>query len=199
MAEYKVSYWPGFSGRAEPILMLLHDAGKKYELVGDVQAVLGANPKLFACPILTHNNCSIAQTSCILFHLGKTLGYMPADETQALQLSLNLADIWAESYTARKGADGGATFLTNRLGKWLKVLEATIEGKYFYGDKLTFADFQALNILNILEFMYGNGAKTLIQQNPKVDAWLKTVRALPTVQEYYKSAPPVLYNSIKSN
>jgi len=123
---------------------------------------------------------------------------MPADETRALQLSLNMGDFWSESYDARRGADGGAEFLKGRLLKWLGVLEHNLKGKYFFGDHLSYVDFHALNVIHILDFMYGKLALDPIASRPKLDAWLKTMKSHPTVQEFYKKKLHVLYDGVKA-
>jgi hypothetical protein len=118
-------------------------------------------------------------------------------------VSLNLADIWAEAYSGRKGADGGAAFLANRLNDWLDVLEKGIElkgGKFFFGDHASYVDFQALNVYHILEFMYGKTAVAAVAQRKRLSAALEHTRSLPGVQAFMKSDRflPVLYPSIKA-
>ena len=117
----------------------------------------------------------------------------------ALQTSLNFADIWSESYNGKKSADGGAGFLANRLPKWSAVMEASLSDSGFFGDKLSFLDFQGLNIINILEFMFGQAATAELEKHSKLSAWIKTIRALPSVVEYNKDCLPVLYASIKAS
>jgi len=140
------------------------------------------------------------QTSAVLYYLGKKLGFFPDDhnDARALQISLNIADVWSEGYESKKGADGGAEFLKSRFGKWLNNIEHSIQGKYFFGEKLTYVDFQALNVINVLEFIYGGSATNEFAKHPKLSAWLKEVRTLHGVQAVAKKGIPVLYASIKA-
>ena len=66
---------PGFSGRAEPVLLLLEDAGVEYTYSRDERYLLkrdgpkewpgpGAPP--FATPVLTDGDFAIAQTTAVL-------------------------------------------------------------------------------------------------------------------------------------
>jgi len=191
-------YWDGFTGRGEPILLLLQHAGVAYNYSHAVETVLAKHPKLLACPLLVDGDTVYSQTIAILNYLAKKFHLMPADETRALQMSLNMGDLWSESYDARKGADGGAAFLKDRLGKWLDVLEHNVQGKYFFGDHLSYVDFHVLTVIHVLDFMYGNVALDPIASRPKLAAWLKVTKALPSVQEFYKKKLPILYDTVKA-
>eukprot|EP01043_Picozoa_sp_COSAG02_P000451 COSAG02_NODE_8_length_60691_cov_104.994752_17_plen_159_part_00 len=99
---YELIYHPGFTGRLEPILTLLSDAGIEYEissetfspqarsltfsvwaaadtwldLAGDVESAvedgIGAPP--FFCPILRDGEFTLAQTPAIMEFLGRKHG-----------------------------------------------------------------------------------------------------------------------------
>jgi len=200
--DYTVYYLPGFGGRSEPILTLLLDAGKHYTLSNDVKGFLDHHPKVFACPVVVdhkNNGFVLSQTVAILSYLGKKLGYYcPENDARGLQLSMCMSDIWSESYESRKGADCGAAFLKDRLPKWLSVFEASIQGKYFLGDKLTFVDFHAVNVVTLLDFMYGHLAMSQIATYPKLSAWLQVAHSLKGVQEYKKLGHPVLFPAVKA-
>ena len=63
--EIVVYYWPGFSGRAEPIQFILESAGVKYRLCNDVREFQKANTlfPVFACPFIVRGDLVLSQTS----------------------------------------------------------------------------------------------------------------------------------------
>ena len=205
--EITIYYWPGFSGRAEPIQFILECVGVPYTLSNDVVGFQKANTgfPVFACPFIVRGDLVLSQTASILAYLGNEFGFgvSQANDPYAYTVSLNLADIWAEAYGGRKGPDGGAAFLKNRLHDWLDVLEKGIEkkgGKFFFGDSPSFVDFQALNVYHILEFMYGKVAVSAVSERKRLSATLDNIRSLPGVQAFMQSGRqlPVLYPSIKA-
>ena len=132
-AAYELHYWPSFTGRVEPVLMLLSDAGVPFTLERAVEAVAdashpdgeapsgsGTGAPAFAAPVLriAEEGFTLAQTTAILEFLGKRHGYLPASDTaqaNCLQLALNAGDMWEESYSARRSSDEGAAFCAGRL------------------------------------------------------------------------------------
>jgi len=192
----KVFYWPGFTGRSEPILALLTHMNQEYELSSDVMGMKKNHPNLFACPIYDDGATVLSQTVAIMFHLGKKYNLMPANESEALKVSLDLADIWAEAYNAKKSFDDGKSFCEGRLGMWLDALEAGA-GKSIVGDLLSFVDFQASNVFYCLTFMFGDEfmAKTLSLRH-KLSAALAAVNKLSAVQKI-RETTTVLYPAIR--
>ena len=115
---YEIVYWPGFTGRAEPAILLLEDVGEPYTIDTDVPArieALGQTEPVFACPLLIDGETVLSQTSVIVEYLAGKHGcdVAPADAIGAAQFGYNLADIWREIYEGRR--DGSADFLTVRF------------------------------------------------------------------------------------
>ena len=136
--------------------------------------------------------------------LGGRHGYTPASDTaqaNCLQLALNAADIWEESYSARRGEDQGAEFSSNRLQAWFSTLlgfkAATggSDGPYFFGAEPTYADFQLLNVLRILQFMF---EVEQVDLPPALAEWQAAMEARPGVARYLEGAEPVLYDQVKA-
>eukprot|EP01094_Clydonella_sp_ATCC50884_P010881 TRINITY_DN20698_c0_g1_i1.p2 TRINITY_DN20698_c0_g1~~TRINITY_DN20698_c0_g1_i1.p2 ORF type:complete len:226 (+),score=75.04 TRINITY_DN20698_c0_g1_i1:52-678(+) len=207
MADYTMIYWPGFTGRAEPILMVLAEAGKTFDLEPDVKGFIAGHKgfPVFACPVVRRNadQVCVSQTTAILQWLGEELGLGGGDginRTRAMQTALNVADIWSEAYNGRKGEDAGAAFLSARLPKWLAVLEASLAsaGSGFFTAQLSYADFAAYNVLRVLEFMFGEQASSAIKANDKLSAHYAAMAQRPAMVSYLSSALPVLYDGVKS-
>jgi hypothetical protein len=195
----KVYYWTGFTGRAEPILFLLEQASAKYSIEWKDGPIENQDPVSFAYPIIDDGEQIISQTAAILFYLSKKLGIVcEGNEGKILQVSLNIADIWAEAYQARSGEDAGAEFISGRLSKWFDNVNASIKGKYFFGDHVSFVDFQALNVFNVLDFMYGEKVAHLLKGYPKITTWLSQTKSLPSVQAVLNKNIPVLYPSVQA-
>ena len=66
---YEIVYWPGFTGRAEPAILLLEDVGEPYMIDTNVPArieALGQTEPVFACPLLIDGETVLSQTSVIV-------------------------------------------------------------------------------------------------------------------------------------
>ena len=136
--------------------------------------------------------------------LGGRHGYTPASDTaqaNCLQLALNAADIWEESYSARRGEDQGAEFCGERLQAWFSTLlgfkAATgSDGPYFFGAEPTYADFQLLNVLRILQFMF---EVEQVDLPPALAEWQAAMEERPGAASYLLAgAEPVLYEQVKA-
>lgn len=205
-----VHYWGSFSGRSQPILLLLADAGVPYQVASDVKGFKAANPGFpaFAAPIYQDGAFVLAQTTAILSYLGQKHGYVPGGGGDAelaascLQAACDAADIWAEAYKARRGEDKGVEFLQGgRLASWLIHLAASLEqtpGPYVFGDEASFADFAIANMLYTLDYMFGAAVIGEMSQKPIAefrDAFLSR----PAVAKFFASgAQEVLYESVKA-
>jgi len=192
--EIKVYYHSGFTGRSQPALFILEHVGAKY--VQLPAPLPNADPSVFAPPCIDDNGFHISQTAAVSFYLGKKFGLLPeGHEARAIQIALNVADIWSEAYGARKGPDRGVEYLKSRHGQWLNSLEGSIKGKYFFGDHISFVDCNAANLFDVLEFIYGDKHDASLHHYPKLTAWWKEIKALPAFQTVTKT--PVLYSSVR--
>mmetsp|Transcript_23087 Transcript_23087/g.31586 ORF Transcript_23087/g.31586 Transcript_23087/m.31586 type:complete len:214 (-) Transcript_23087:66-707(-) len=211
MAEsYEIVYWPGFTGRAQPLMFLLEAANVKYTWNTDVVGFKEANNKagfpLFACPFLKQGEFVISQTHTIMEYLGKKHGFAVEGEqaTFASVVSLNVADIWSEGYNARKSAaDKGATFLKERLGAWLDILEgeaAKTAGKFFFADGASYVDFVLLNLDSTLDYLYGKKYQEQRDSRKKICEILNNTKNIPGVAAHIASDSflPVLYDGVKA-
>lgn len=203
---YQVVYWPGFTGRAEPVLLLLEDAGQAYELIEDVPGSLerfSRNAPVFACPLLIDGDTVLSQTNVIVEYLGTKHGYEVPSKGRiaAAQLAYNAADIWSEVYDQRRL--GNAEFLQERLPRWLLVLENSFNaesGDYFFGDKPSFVDFVVLNAMTLAEYCWGDTATALTGEQPRLRAWLKRMKDRPRLKAYFENPQslPVGYEEVSA-
>lgn len=192
--------------------MLLEDAGVEYTYstaVNDERYGHDGFPT-FAPPLYKdpENGVLISQTTAILSYLGAIHGYQPEEggpisQAQCHQLGLDIADVWAEAYRARnKDADRGSGFCTGgRLQTWITHLDKALQvhsassGPYFFGEKVTWADFALHNLWNTLVHLYGS-------KLPETDLLLKHYEAMksrPALTKYYETSLPVLYASNKAD
>ena len=107
--------------------------------IGVLLAIVLVTGRIFK--VMTDVASASTSTTAIMQVLGGRHGYTPASDTaqaNCLQLALNAADIWEESYSARRGEDQGAEFCAERLQAWFSTLlgfkAATgSDGPYFFG------------------------------------------------------------------
>eukprot|EP00808_Paulinella_micropora_P031104 g20052.t1 len=202
-----VYYHNGFSGRAEPIRMILEDAEVEYKMVRSFNQLPQKDWPSFACPAIQVGTFTMAQTPAICQYLGQALGYDLASvdaRARVAQASLDVADIWSESYKARSNKDKGKEFVeAGRLAKWLKHISAIVdasEGPYLFGKQATYADFQFLNLMNTLDFMFGKEAVAKVTP-AQLQACRVALERRPQVAKFMADPvkfEPVLYPAVRA-
>jgi len=198
--SYQIVYWPGFTGRAEPAILLLEDAEQPYEIVNDVRERIGElaiNRPVFAAPVLIDGDIVVSQTSVILEYLGGKLGYEVADNHRiaASELAYNAADIWRETYDGRK-TDNPA-FLDERFPRWAAVLENSFalspNDTFFFSTKQpTYVDFLVFNAVTLVEYCWGTPAVAHIEAQPRLQRWVQSMRTRPRVKAYFENPNSLL-------
>jgi len=207
--KYEIHYFPGFSGRAEPILMLLEDAGIEYDFVRGGLGFVDEKNRFsnFARPCLKEGDFILGQTSAILQCLGRRHGYDVEDENEQAhvnQLCNNAADIWSDSYLGKMGnkgcgaaSDGGKVFLESRLDQHLGMAERNLcgsAGPYFFADRVTYADFALFNALRTMRFMF-KGFDEKLANYKSVCLFEQAMCARPNLAKFLKNADPLLYSA----
>jgi len=218
--ELTLWYYEGFSGRAQPIQMLLADAGIDYKLeyvafgekLTDKAEFAGDRHTSHAYPCLGVNTGGgvkcLSQTTSILQYLGQKFGFdgATAEERAGInQIALNAADIWVEAYLAKVGnqgvgatvTDGGATFFEKRIPTWAQTLEINL-GKedYFGGHKCSYADFALLNVYEALVFMYGEERTGLLFKG-SLKTWVGRMKSRPGMKKFFETAISLGYPQMK--
>ena len=203
---YEIVYWPGFTGRAEPAILLLEDVGESYTIETDVEArieALSQSDPVFACPVLIDGETVLSQTSVIVEYLARKHGcdVSPRDAIRAAQFGYNLADIWRETYEARR--DGATDFLTDRFPRWLDVIEHSFEGDqaWFYSDDTpTWADYLVLNIVTLATYCWGEPAVQLMSSRSKFKTWTERMMERPRLKAYFENETslPVAYEEVSA-
>lgn len=147
-----------FIGRAHGTVMILEQAGAKYEVKEPKDAPTGF-PTLATPIVKLPDGTVIAQQAAIATVLGKQLNLSPktaADEAVAMTIANNTTDLFSEM-----GKDDA------RLSKWMQTYETALEraGKGFLvGDSLTYADLCSyLLVAKIAEH---------VSPPPKVKQWI---------------------------
>jgi len=208
---YKLFYWPGFTGRAQPIILLLEDAGISYDYVADAKARDQSNTEdaysSHAFPQLEKGSFVLSQTTAIMKYLGEVHGYdgeTPEEKAHVLQVALNAADVWSEGYEARVGSsrvglttDYGKTFWQSKRGElWLQRLEKNVkatEGDYMFGDKVTYADFCVFNAIHALRWCYGEHFEEEYNKCPVLKNFEKAIADRPNIKVRLEKNVPVAY------
>eukprot|EP00009_Paramoeba_aestuarina_P016237 CAMPEP_0201539736 /NCGR_PEP_ID=MMETSP0161_2-20130828/70564_1 /ASSEMBLY_ACC=CAM_ASM_000251 /TAXON_ID=180227 /ORGANISM="Neoparamoeba aestuarina, Strain SoJaBio B1-5/56/2" /LENGTH=219 /DNA_ID=CAMNT_0047947149 /DNA_START=849 /DNA_END=1508 /DNA_ORIENTATION=+ len=208
MSAVELIYWPGFSGRLQPIELLLRAAKVDYTINNDVPGFIGSSAEpVFACPILKDGDFVLSQTVAIVVYLAEKHGFSldsAQDKAHALMSVLNLADVFTEGFKARREDDKGEAFLAadGRLSKWLTLVNGSAAkhgGKFSFGDKLTFVDFFLLNVHLSLVHVFGDDYKAQASKHEKITSIIKNIRAVPEIAEFIASDKflPVLPNELQ--
>ena len=203
---YEIVYWPGFTGRAEPAILLLEDVGEPYTVDTDVPArieALGQTEPVFACPLLIDGETVLSQTSVIVEYLAGKHGcdVAPANAILAAQFGYNLADIWREIYEGRR--DGSADFLTDRFPRWLDIIERSFQGDqvwFFSNNAPTWVDYLALNIVTLATYCWGEPAVQMMRSQPKFTEWTEHMLNRPRLKAYFENEDclPVAYSNVRA-
>jgi glutathione S-transferase len=195
--EYTIYYHGGFTGRAQPLVLLLEDAQAKYKIDTDFASFVASHNAadgkvpVFAPPIVATSDGQVwSQTMAIAAQLGARLGAEGGDS--ALQQALNIGDVFGEAFQARKSPDKGDAFLQARAGRWFDVLEKSVAatssgGDYVFGERVSYVDFLLLSLVENFEFMFGERAAELVAARKRIVAIAANVKARPNVAAYFKS------------
>ncbi|MBF66483.1 MAG: hypothetical protein CMQ29_02170 [Gammaproteobacteria bacterium] len=203
---YEIVYWPGFTGRAEPAILLLEDVGAQYTVTTNVPeriAELAPSEPIFACPLLIDGETVLSQTSVITQYLAQRHGcdVTAEDQTAAAQFGYNLADIWRETYEGRR--DGNNDYLDERFPLWLNVMEASFRGQgawFFPGARPSWLDYLALNIVTLATYCWGDPAVTQMAAKPRLAAWTERMLARRGIRAYLDNGDslPVAYPEVSA-
>ncbi|KAK8005875.1 hypothetical protein PG991_012172 [Apiospora marii] len=202
-ATYTDTAQPG-QGGADPVLSMIGESNK-----GD-----DANPPCLAPPMLRHGDLVISQTPNILMYLAPRLGLAPsADEDEDAIYRLNALVLTAldglsnevhdchhpiavglyyedqKEESLRRTRDYVANRLPKFLGYFEKVLQgqASGEGPWLYGGRLTYADLVLFHCVDGLKFMFPKAMKLMEKEHKGVFALYEAVKARPKIQAYLAS------------
>ncbi|KAG5926470.1 hypothetical protein E4U53_003074 [Claviceps sorghi] len=172
-----------------------------------------SNVPAMACPALKHGHVTLSQTPNILLYLAPKLGLAPAAGDamyQLNQLVLTILDFLSNevhdthhpigtsaTYEDQKpeAAKRAESFKTERLPKFLayaqRVLdgEASGEGPWLHGGKLTYADLVLFQGIHGTEFAFPNTMKKM-RDSGKYDGVFNLFKAVgerPNIKEYLAS------------
>jgi glutathione S-transferase len=85
-----------------------------------------------------------------------------------------------------------------RLGDWFAHFEkalAVCSGPFFFGENPTFADFQLLSVIDLLQFYFEDRFAPLISEN--LTNWLSAMCCRNSYMEVQASGVPILPDSFK--
>jgi glutathione S-transferase len=223
--RYELYYWPSIQGRGEFVRLALEEAAAPYVDVArkagsGVPAMMRlidggriARPP-FAPPFLKAGKLVIAQTTNILFFLGRRHGLAPRDEAARLwtnQLQLTIADLVVEThdthhpiaaglyYEDQKGPakQRAADFLKQRAPKFLHYFENVLDrsgGPYLLGRRLSYPDLSLFQIVAGLRYAFPKSMARLEKKAPGLGALHDRVAARPRIAAYLASDRRIPFN-----
>jgi len=161
---YSLFYWTkcsGFLGRAFAPIMILEQAGAKYECKDTAEKPAGT----FAVPaIVTPSGASVSQVAAICYTLGHELGMAPssaADDAKCLQLCCDVADLVSE-------ADKEGKLEGDRKAKWLSHFDDAVSKPH----ETNYADFAIFHGLAIIA-VFKSTSTELSDLPPGLKAWFQ--------------------------
>jgi len=199
---FTVYYWAGFSGRAQPLMAMLADAGVKYKRITEPCT----EKDCFAPPQVRKGKFCMAQSIACTQFLGEELGFNhpPALRHIATKIMCDLGDLWSDVYEKRTGGPDWAAvdaWCKDRIADWFVTLDVAA-GKYgspghFLGNKVTYVDFMLWHTIEHVSFCYGpERLAKLFAYGPRLAAIHANVAARPGVAAYAQEEP-VLYAGAK--
>lgn len=207
---FEVYYYEAFSGRGHALEAMLAHAGKKYVLKGKAEMIEDSKGTCFAPAAIRVGDRVFAQLPCAMRFLGDQLGgnYMVPEEFDhdALKISLDIADVWSEMYSKRRGFkswDEADEFVASRLTQWFTCLEKSTskysgEGPYFFGSYPTWVDFQFYNLARLLESCYGPDRIAVLEKvAPKTFGVFRSLHSDEKLASFLKTERPTIYPSAR--
>lgn len=199
---YTVYYWPGFSGRAQPLMAMMAEAQAKWQRKPEPCK----ENHCYACPMLRKGHFCLSQSTALAQFVGEELGcnHPPPLRHVAAQVIADISDVWSGVYDKRCNSnswDEVDAFCKDGLADWFCTLENTTS-KYgspgfFLGNKTTYIDFVWWSAVEGIEFTFGPARLgELWKHAPRLKAIHAAVAAKPRVAAYAKEEP-VLYPAAK--
>ncbi|GMI23139.1 hypothetical protein TeGR_g9651 [Tetraparma gracilis] len=225
-SAWTVYYHGGFSGRAQPLHLMLVDSGTPYT-TGNKAEALALSDSTFALPAArSPSGMILGQTTAIAAWMGDEVAggrYAVGARHVAMKVACDIADIWSEGYSQRcnyrdaptkETAAAAAEWLSpaptgernsGRFLRFLRVIEASRalaaaapSDAYLFGDKVSYVDFLLLNVIKTMEWIFGaDKVDACLSQIPDLKRVVETVAKRPRVAEYL-TGDSVLYESVMS-
>lgn len=194
--QLKLTYF-GVPARAEIIRLIFHFGGVAFE---DERVEFAEFMKfktslpLGQLPLLEVDGKAFIQSMAIARYAARITGLLPEDPLQTLE-----ADMISETISKLQSPLGPIAFFTpnkelkaektkmyldETLPKSFAVLESKVQGKYFLGDKATYADLQLLALILLVKVVAPNAEFPAF---PKLQAVVKQVATNPGVTAYLAS------------
>eukprot|EP00026_Physarum_polycephalum_P017997 Phypoly_transcript_19418.p2 GENE.Phypoly_transcript_19418~~Phypoly_transcript_19418.p2 ORF type:complete len:222 (-),score=32.16 Phypoly_transcript_19418:25-690(-) len=204
---YKLHYFQ-IRGLAEPIRLLLEDAGVKYEDIriptpewhaGKKNDYANMGPCPFGqIPVLEDNGFAMTQSSAIIRYLAKAHGYYGGDAK--IQYICDAVDDgvnkdWRRPYVeiaypddASQYPDLKAKYIDGPLKKYLGIFEQILKnndgGQHFIAGKdITFADFVLWEMVDVSHGL----APSCLAHYPLLVAYHKRIAERPNIKTYLAS------------
>ncbi|KAF1324649.1 Hematopoietic prostaglandin d synthase, partial [Globisporangium splendens] len=189
----KLTYFAG-TGRAELTRLILHCGGLAFEDERlSIEEFLARKPSLplGQLPILHVNDKTYSQSIAIARYAAKLSGLYPQDPVRALRadmISDTLSD-FRVVYTAilRTQNESAKPEMTTKMleesvPKTFGALESFVEGAFFLGDSVSYADVQLYDIVtNGLRPNFPGFSSSVY---PKLERVIANVEAIPNIAAY---------------
>ena len=198
----QIHYWP-MLGRAGALIRMCAEAGVDYthstaadpqstiELLAPHLAALGGKVTNFAPPLVVDGNICVSQSVAATAYLGERFGFTENISIMAVavQYCLDLHDFFSSFVQS----DGMSVLDPAQLKRWiegercasmLEMFEQQIVGPFYFGDKFTFVDFFACQVVTLLDARVLGPLETvsvaLLDKSTKLREVSNRIAALPS-------------------
>lgn len=191
--QIKLTYF-NFTGRGELARLIFHFGGVTFEdnrVDHAALATLKPTLPLGQLPVLEVDGLTYSQSMAIARYAAKVAGLYPEDPLLALgvdmisetliELSGPMGEIVYRIKDEELKAEKIKTFLEVTLPKAFAVLESKVQGKFFLGDKASFAD---VHLFSFVSMITTNIAIADLSAFPKLLAVVEHVKANSGVAAY---------------
>jgi len=208
----QIVYHEGFTGLGHAACAMLCEAGIEFEWTmapADGMSFRGnCDGDCFTVPMIIDGDTRVSQSQACVQYVGRKYGFADnVDPDKALQYMLDMSDMWTEFGKAMVDAESLKKFLqaepcgdrlSGRFGMWMGNIERSIRGKFYFGEKPSYVDFQMLQTVGLLKgrALDKLESKTgcLLDSYPKVKAVYEAISSLPSAAKIpFQEALPAAY------
>lgn len=197
-SKLTIRYWP-FLGRASPVFRMCAEAGVEFDHCSDQAkmqcALFGAKTTNLAPPMVVDGAVTVSQAPAAMMYLGNKLGFTTGITVPevALQYACDVSDLFEAmrgvfiAGIAKNDLADAAKFMSDRFKVIMSAIEKSIQGPFYFGEKVSWADFALAGYWDMIECKWLESLKEktgdVLADCPRVKSVVAAIRALPSAEK----------------